>query len=79
MSEIFYHECHTPGMASMKVYIRETEEGYEARQAFALFGRFNMNMDFLESIDYSPFHKDFHDNYHSGFGKTGWVGTELLQ
>ena len=63
-------ECKTPGMVGSKIYMQKTQEGYEARQAIAIFGDFQMKEKDLEKIGYNPFHEDFRDNYVLGKGET---------
>jgi len=68
VSDSILFKCATPGMVGAMTYIRKTGDVYEARQAIAIFGDFQMKEKDLEKIEYDPFHDDFHDNFVSGKG-----------
>lgn len=72
-------QCSNMGLSGAEVFFKETDNGYEARQAVALFGEYQMHKLELEAIDYNPFHKDFHDNFVKGIGKTKEEAIEALK
>lgn len=65
-----YISCSHIGVSGFKIYwvhnLDNTE--FKCRAAIALFGSFNMDMEYLEKT--SPFAPDFQDNYVEGKGKT---------
>ncbi|OES24144.1 hypothetical protein [Alteromonas macleodii] len=71
--------CSNMGLTGDKVYIQETPDGFEARQAVALFGDYQMTIAELEAIGYDPFHVDFHDNFVRGKGETQQAAIEALE
>lgn len=79
MAELTAFACSNMGLSGDKVFINETPDGFEARQAIAIFGSYQMSEADLEKIDYNPFHVDFHDNYVSGRGATKEAAIEALK
>lgn len=78
--EYIYIACSTPGMAgTTPLMVKKTEDGFEARRGFALFGSTNMSDEQFKACDYNPFHEDFHDNYHRGIGETEEAAVEALK
>ncbi len=62
--------CSNIGLSGAQVYIEEVDNQFEARQAVAIFGSYQMKESDLEEINYNPFHNNFYDNFVSGTGKT---------
>lgn len=79
MAELTTFKCRSPGLVGFEVFIEKTNDGYEARQAVALFGSFQMKEGDLEKINYNPFHKDFYDNYVIGEGSSEEEAIEELK
>lgn len=71
--------CSNMGLSGAQVFINKTSAGFEARQAVALFGSYQMRESDLESINYNPFHDDFDDNFVSGKGNTQDEAIEALK
>ena len=67
------------GVSGFKIYwvhnLDNTE--FKCRMAIALFGSFNMPMEYLEKT--SPFDPTFQDNYIEGKGKTKEEAFENMQ
>lgn len=79
MSEATMFLCSNMGLSGAKIYVNETPGGFEARQAVAFFGSYQMTEHELEKIEYNPFHADFHDNFASGCGATKEAAIEALR
>ena len=79
MAEGTLFSCSNMGLSGAQIFVIETPEGFEARQAVAIFGSYQMSEEQLEQINYNPFHDDFHDNYVSGNGATKEAAIEALQ
>tara|TARA_Y100001936_G_C16009218_1_gene632551 strand:+ start:392 stop:670 length:279 start_codon:yes stop_codon:yes gene_type:complete len=71
--------CSNMGLSGAQVYIEQSNEGFEARQAVAIFGSYQMQESDLEKIKYNPFHDDFDDNFVSGKGKSKEAAIEALK
>lgn len=78
MAEATAFFCSNIGLSGAQVFIAETPNGFEARQAVALFGSFQMSEAELDKIQYNPFHDDFHDNFVTGTGPTKEAAIEAL-
>ncbi len=72
------YACSNIGLSGAKVYVQESAEGFEARQAVAIFGSYQMLEAELERIQYNPFHVDFNDNFACGKGVTKEAALEAL-
>ena len=79
MDGLTVYQCKSPGLSGAGVYIQKVDGGFEARQAVAFFGSFQMPEEELEKIDYNPFHEDFHDNFSRGIGKTEDEAIQALK
>lgn len=79
MSEATMFACSNMGLSGAQVYVQEAPGGFEARQAVAIFGSYQMPENELEKIQYNPFHDDFHDNFVSGCGATKEAAIEALR
>lgn len=71
--------CKNMGLSGAQVVITQTPNGFEARQAVALFGSYNMPESELERILYNPFHEDFNDNFIVGKGATKEEAIKALE
>jgi hypothetical protein len=79
MAEETVFSCSNIGLSGAQVFVNETPDGFEARQAVAFFGSYQMPENELEKIQYNPFHSDFHDNFASGSGATKEAAIEALR
>ncbi|MBQ4839801.1 hypothetical protein [Pseudoalteromonas luteoviolacea] len=66
-------------MKPAQIYIEQTNDGFEARQAVAIFGSYQMKESDLEKIGYNPFHECFDDNFVSGKGESKETAIEALK
>lgn len=79
MAEATMFTCSNMGLSGAQIFVNETSDGFEARQAVAIFGSYQMPEDELDKIQYNPFHNDFNDNYVSGCGSTKEAAIEALR
>lgn len=64
---------------SAQVYVKETPDGFEARQAVAILGGYKMSVPQLQRIQYNPFHPEFDDFFVKGKGATKEAAVEALR
>lgn len=79
MVEAIGFVCSNMGLSGAQIFVNKTTGGFEARQAVAIFGSYQMAESELEEINYNPFHAKFNDNYVHGFGSTKEAAIAALQ
>ena len=82
MNDVIEFKCAFPAIPAIFgaiIFIRKVGSEYEARQAIAIFGDFQMSLKSLENIDYNPYHDDFHDNFVSGKGLTEEAALKAMK